>query len=85
MTYPKAIFFSSVIIAAAIIFASVSPVSSQSRGGYFTISGDSGQFVWRINMSTGALDYCVRRDNSVDPVIMEKRPPYCSASTPPLK
>ena len=83
MTYPKAILFSAIILAAAIVFASISPVSSQSRGGgYYTISGDSGQFVWRVNMSTGSVDYCVRRDNSVYPVVMEKRAPYCSAASP---
>ncbi len=86
MSYPKAILFSAFILASAIIFANISPVSSQSRGGaYYTLAGDSGQFVWRLNMTTGELSYCARRDNTVDPTVMAKRPPYCSAATAPLQ
>lgn len=84
MNYAKAILFSSVILASAIVFAAHSQVSSQMSSGRYMIAGDGSQFVWRVNVETGAVDYCVRRDNSSDPGLIEKRPPYCSKSTPGL-
>lgn len=86
MTYPKAILFSAIILAAALIFAALTPLSSQmAPGGAYMIAGNSGQFVWRLNTQTGAVSYCVRRDNSLDPGLLERRAPYCSAPSPALK
>lgn len=85
MTYPKAIFFSAIVIALAIAFASISPVKSQMGGGAFTIASDGTNFVWRVDGSTGAVSYCVRRDSSLDPVVVGRSQPYCSTPSAPAK
>lgn len=86
MKLPQAIFGSAVLLTLAIVFASLTPAESQQRradGYMIASSGTSGQFVWRVNTTTGAVSYCIRRDNSTDQAFIAKRPPYCSASTPP--
>lgn len=83
MNWPKALVISSIILATAFVFASFSPADSQGRGSSYMIASDGGQFVWRVNVLTGAVSYCVRRDNSSDAEFIANRPPYCSASTPP--
>ncbi|MBK67008.1 MAG: hypothetical protein CMP22_02625 [Rickettsiales bacterium] len=85
MTYPKAILLSSIILAAAFVFASFSPLASQSSGGNYMIAGNSGQFVWRVDQASGSISYCVRRDNSIDPDLLKRRPPYCSSGSPALR
>lgn len=86
MTYPKAILLSSIILAATFIFATFSPLASQAPGGAsYMIAGNSGQFVWRVDTASGEVSYCVRRDNSIDPELLKRRPPYCSSSSPALK
>ncbi|MEM6781784.1 MAG: hypothetical protein AAF569_07970 [Pseudomonadota bacterium] len=86
MTLSRAIFGSALILAFAIILASINPAESQRRADGYMIaaSGQNGQFIWRVNTTTGAVSYCVRRDNSLDAVFIARRPPYCSASSPPM-
>lgn len=87
MTLSNAIFGSAVLMAAAIIFASINPAESQRRAdGYMIASaGNNSQFVWRVNTTTGAVSYCIRKDNSLDREFIAQRPPYCSASTPAMQ
>jgi len=85
MNWQKAVIFSSMILAVAIIVASFSPATSQGRGSSFMLAGDGGQFVWRVNVATGAVSYCVRRDNSTDERFIASRPPYCSAQSVPAQ
>lgn len=82
---PHAIFASSLVLALAIVFAVVNPAESQRSGGGYMVAGDgTSQFVWRVNTVTGSLAYCVRKDNSTDQKFIVRRPPYCSAATPPV-
>ena len=84
MKLPYAILGSTLILSLAIVFASFQPAESQQRrpdGFMIASDGSNGQFVWRVNTSTGAVSYCVRRDNSIDETFIRKRAPYCSAST----
>lgn len=87
LNWPKAIVISSIILATAIVVASfASPAISQGRGGSsYMIASDGGQFVWRVNVATGSVSYCLRRDNSTDQKFIGERPPFCSASTPPMQ
>jgi hypothetical protein len=85
LDWKKTLIISSVILGAAIITASFSPATSQGRGSSFMIASDGGQFAWRVNVATGAVSYCVRRDNSTDESFIQRRPPYCSASSPPAQ
>ena len=85
LSWQKTILISSVILACAIIFASLTPATSQGRGSSFMIASDGGQFVWRVNVATGAVSYCVRRDNSTDERFIAQRPPYCSEQTAPVQ
>ena len=82
--WQKTILISSAFIACAVIFSSLTPAISQGRGSSYMIASDGGQFVWRVNVGTGAVSYCVRRDNSTDERFIAQRPPYCSAETPPV-
>lgn len=86
MTLSHAIFGSAVLLTVAILFASLNPAESQRRADGYMIasSGTNGQFVWRVNTTTGAVSYCIRKDNSLDRDFIAERPPYCSASSPPL-
>jgi len=81
LNWQKTIVISTIVLAVAIVTASFSPATSQGRGSSFMLAGDGGQFVWRVNVGTGAVSYCVRRDNSTDDSYIAKRPPYCSAQT----
>lgn len=83
LNWQKTILISSIILAVAFVAASFSPATSQSRGSSYMIAGDGGQFIWRVNVATGAVSYCIRRDNSTDEQFIAKRPPYCSAETQP--
>jgi hypothetical protein len=85
LNWQKTILISSIILAVAIVTASFSPAISQGRGSSFMMAGDGGQFAWRVNVGTGAVSYCVRRDNSIDQKFIAKRPPYCSAQSPAVQ
>jgi hypothetical protein len=85
ISWKKLFFIATVIMASAVIFSAMSPAISQSRGGSFMLAGDSGQFIWRVNVATGQVSYCVRRDNSVDETFIARRPPYCSAQSAPVQ
>jgi hypothetical protein len=83
--WQKTFLIGSVILASAIFFASLTPATSQSRGSSYMVAGNGDSlFVWRVNVATGAVSYCVRRDNSTDPRFIAERPPYCSAESPPV-
>jgi hypothetical protein len=84
LNWQKTILISSCLLAIAIVAASFSPATSQGRGSSYMIAGDGGQFVWRVNVSTGAVSYCIRRDNSTDETFIAQRPPFCSAETKPV-
>lgn len=83
LSWPKAFLFAVIVCACAFIFASQSALYSQSSSGGFMIAGDGQQFVWRVNTESGAVSYCVRRDNSVDPGLLDRRAPYCSKESRP--
>jgi len=84
--WQKTILFSVIILAVAIVTASFSsPATSQGRGSSFMVASDGGQFVWRVNVATGAVSYCVRRDNSTDENFINRRAPYCSAQSPAVQ
>jgi hypothetical protein len=83
LSWSKSILISSIVIAVAIVAAVYSPATSQNRGSSYMVASDGGQFVWRVNVGTGAVSYCVRRDNSTDESFIANRPPFCSAETKP--
>ena len=85
LSWQKTILISSVILASSILFASITPATSQGRSSSYMIAGDSSQFIWRVNVATGAVSYCVRRDNSTDERFISSRPPYCSQETTPVQ
>ncbi len=86
LSWKTIILFSSMLIALAIVIASFSPVESQGRGSSFMITGNGDSvFVWRVNVVTGAVSYCVRKDNSVDERFIAGRSPYCSAQSSPVQ
>ncbi len=80
-----ALVFSATMIASAIVFASLNTAESQSRGAGFMVASAGSQYVWRVNTTTGAVSYCARRDNSVDPAIVSNRSPYCSPNSGPAE
>lgn len=80
--WPTALFASATILAAAILFAAISPAISQQRGASFMMAAGSGSYSWRINTVTGSISYCLRRTDSSDPVYISQNPPICSAWTP---
>lgn len=86
MTLSRAILASTIVLAFAIVVASFSPAESQQRSNGYMIaaSGNSGQFIWRVNTVTGSVSYCIRKDNSLDSDFIARRAPYCSASSPPV-
>jgi hypothetical protein len=74
------------ILASAVVFASYSPAISQGRASSYMITGNGDSvFVWRVNVGTGQVSYCVRRDNSTDERFIAGRPPYCSAESQPVQ
>lgn len=83
LNWQKTVLISSIILGVAIVASSFSPATSQGRGASYMVASDGNQFVWRVNVSTGAVSYCVRKDNSVDESFISKRPPFCSAETKP--
>ncbi|PCI01939.1 MAG: hypothetical protein COB76_00085 [Alphaproteobacteria bacterium] len=85
LNWKNIVLISSIILGAAIFAASFSPATSQGRGSSYMIAGGgtNGQFIWRVNVSTGAVSYCVRRDNSTDEKFIKTRPPFCSAESRP--
>ncbi len=85
MSWPRAFFFSVCVLSVAIIVGALSPVVAQQRGGGFMVASDGRAFVWRVNTVTGAVSYCVRRDDSLDQQFIATRPPYCSAQTPAVQ
>jgi hypothetical protein len=85
LNWQKTLVICSMILGVAIIAASFSPATSQGRGSSFMIASDGGQFAWRVNVATGQVSYCVRRDNSLDEGLLERRPPYCSAQSAPVQ
>ncbi len=82
MKLPQAILLSALVLSFSLIYASLNPAESQRASAGYMVASDGGQFVWRVNTSTGELSYCVRRDNSTDKQFIATRPPFCSASTP---
>jgi len=85
LNWQKTTLISSIVLAIAIVSASFSPATSQGRGASYMIASDGGQFVWRVNVATGAVSYCIRKDNSTDERFIAERPPYCSAQTSPAR
>lgn len=83
-SWPSAIFASALVIAAAIIFAALSPAESQSRGAGFMVAQGGGSYVWRVNTMTGGVSYCVRKFDSVDEGFLRENPPICSGFSPPV-
>lgn len=84
-SWPTALSFSAVVLAAAIVFASYSPAVSQARGAGFMMASGSAAYGWRVNTTTGAVSYCVRRSDSTDPEYLSGTPPVCSAWTKPVE
>ncbi len=83
MKTPHAIFGSAVVLAVAIIIAALSPAESQSRGSGYMAASDGRALVWRINTTTGAVSYCTRRSDSVDPGYVSEQTPACSKFSAP--
>lgn len=82
MSYPKAIFGGLVAIAIAIIATAYAPAIAQSGQKSYMISAYQGT-VWRVNRANGSMSYCIKDISSSDPNFIKRRPPYCSASSPP--
>jgi len=83
--WPTALFASAVVIAMAIVFASVNTAESQQRGAGFMMAAGAADVAWRVNTISGAASYCVRRSNSLDPVYLANTPPVCSAFSPAVE
>ncbi len=81
--WPVALFASSLIVAMAILFAANNPAESQARGAGFMMASGSSTYAWRVNTTTGAVSYCVRRSDSIDPAYIAANPPVCSGWTAP--
>jgi len=81
LNWQKTILASVAILGISIIAAAYSPAVSQQRGASYMIASSGGQFVWRVNVATGAVSYCLRRDSSTDEQFIKSRPPYCSAQS----
>lgn len=84
-SWPTAFFASAIVLAAAIVFASFNAAESQGRGAGFMMASGSAAYGWRINTTTGAVSYCVRRTDSTDPVYLSENAPTCSAFTKPVE
>lgn len=84
-SWPTALFASAFVIALAIVFASVSPATSQQRGAGFMMAAGTADIAWKVNTVTGATSYCIRRNNSSDPQYVAANPPVCSAWSPPVE
>ncbi|NBX67280.1 MAG: hypothetical protein EBQ96_09835 [Proteobacteria bacterium] len=80
-SWPSALFASALVLAIAIVFASFNTAESQSRGAGFMMASGAAAFGWRINTSTGAVSYCLRRSDSTDPGYLAENPPVCSGWT----
>ena len=85
LNWQKTILASAIILGTSIVAASFSPATSQGRGSSYMIASSGGQFVWRVNVATGAVSYCVRRDDSTDQKFIGKRSPFCSAQSAPVQ
>ena len=85
LNWPKAFVISSIILAVAFVASTFSPAISQNRGASYMVASSGGTFVWRVNVVTGAVSYCVRRDDSTDKDFTANRPPYCSAESTPVQ
>jgi hypothetical protein len=85
LNWPKAFLIATIAISIAISVSSFAPAVSQGRGASYMVASDGGQFVWRVNVATGAISYCLRRDNSTDESFIAQRPPYCSAESKPVQ
>lgn len=81
MKLPHAIFGSAVLLTAAIVIAALSPAESQRRADGYMIASDGRALVWRVNTTTGAVSYCTRRSDSVDPGYVSEQTPTCSKSS----
>ena len=66
LNWPKAFLLGCMFIAGAILFTNIDVAQSQSRGAGYMVASNGSQFTWRVNTVTGAVSYCVRRDNSLD-------------------
>ncbi|MBU6235148.1 MAG: hypothetical protein KGQ41_04830 [Alphaproteobacteria bacterium] len=84
-SWPAALFASAVVLAAAIVFASFNTAQSQARGAGFMMASGAPSHAWRVNTSTGAVSYCIRKSDSPDPKYMASNPPICSAWTDPVQ
>lgn len=84
-SWPTALFASALVLAVAIVFASVNTAESQGRGAGFMMAAGAASYGWRVNTSTGAVSYCVRRSDSVDPGYLAENPPVCSGWTKPVE
>jgi hypothetical protein len=84
MKMPHAIFGSALVLAIAIVFAALSPAESQRRADGFMVASDGRALVWRVNTTTGAVSYCVRRSDSNDPGYVSEQTPTCSRFSPPV-
>ncbi len=85
MKLPHAIFGSAVVLAVAIMVAAFTPAESQSRGGGYMAASDGRALVWRVNTVTGAMSYCIRRTDSVDPGYVAEQTPTCSKFSAPAQ
>lgn len=83
--WPTALVAAASILAAAIVFAAVSPAISQQRGAGFMMASGSSAYAWRVNTVTGGVSYCVRRSDSTDPAYIAENPPVCSGFSPPVQ
>ncbi len=84
-SWPSAVFASALVLAAAIVFATFNTAESQGRVAGFMMASGSPSHAWRVNTSTGAVSYCLRRSDSIDPGYIANNPPVCSAWTPPAE
>lgn len=85
MKWPAALFASALVIASALVFAALTPAVSQGRGAGFMMASGSAAYAWRVNTTTGAVSYCVRRSDSSDPQYITNNPPVCSGWSPPVQ
>jgi hypothetical protein len=84
-TWPSTIFASAIILAAAIVFSSLNTAESQQRGAGFMMASGSAAYAWRVNTVSGAVSYCLRRSDSVDPTYIAENPPICSGWSPAVQ
>ena len=78
MSIAQSIFFSTVVMALAIIMASYAPSEAQQRRKGYMVASDGRQFVWRVNTADGSLVFCARLDDSTAEGAVKSRAPYCS-------